>query len=360
MFPTSFHEIPQGMRFPLLMQAAIAKQTGNYGRSAAPPVMSSLAARQADAYARKAMRRDDARDAMQYSMERSAWRGGMPMGGGAMAMPLADGTSQFQPFQDDANIARQKQVSENTLLGQLMSGQPADPQMLRNHGLMQMQQAGQLFNDPAGMNAKDPAGQHQWDLEAIGALPAAGTTVNVGAMAPPTIQEQAQDAVLQREGKPTLWGQKNPELYSFGIRPDQSAAEVGRLIDNAAGKDVATEGQTPVPGTPDWMGAYTGPSSQPALSSDVLEKVQAYLRMRTQSEPEFYKPGDKGGFLTAPSTKRGLSFLDMLMGAQGPVDPEAFRKPVRETQYSPLGDKQYWENYQQVPIAPWDIFSTPR
>jgi len=353
MFP-SFRDIPEAIRGPLLMQAALAKQSG-YGRGYSSPGTGPTN------YDGTPMSRRDIKENFHLrGLQRRADMAGLT---GLMqhdralnvlsSMPTGSQQVGFSPTGPQTDLQRAFAEKNNTasFLDMLRGDQPISPQVLRNQGLKQMYQGGQLGEDAAGMAAIEPDELYRRSLELTQAVPARDeTTINVGGMAPQSIQEQAQDAVLQREGKPTLWGQKNPELYGFGIRPDQSAAEVGRLIDAAAGKDVGSPG----------LFSPTPPASEPQLSSGLLEKLQAYLRMRAESEPGFYTPGNTGGFFAMPGTKRGLSFLDTLIGAQEPVQPEALHAPNRENKYSPFGDKQYWERMEQVPVAPWDIFSTPK
>lgn len=308
MFPKSFHEIPEGMRVPLLMQVAMAKQGGGYGRGGSPPIMSSLAARQADAYARKAMRRDDARDAMQYSMERAAWRGGMPMGGGATAMPSVPGVSQFQPFQNAAvNDHRDQQATYN-LLDQLRGGQPVDPQILRNQGLKQLFQSGQLAQDAAGMNSLTPTGQHQWDLEMAGAIaPKESTSIDIG----PTqlLAQKAADAVANDLGQPTSW-QQSPIGAATGVAEDYSLTDLA----GALGARIRDKASTPA-------GLPALRTTAPQLDDKALTAIREELARKnaeaaltaTKDAPAvpYYTPGQRP-MGAAPDVAAGLSLLDLL------------------------------------------------
>ncbi len=195
MFPNSFQDIPQSMRAPLLMQVALAKQANGYRGYGGGTNFDGTPVTRRDikegSHLRGLQRRAEMQgisDALHQSR----------MGNVLESMPVNGQTELMRQFNN--------KQADATFLDMLNGGAPVDPQLIRNQGLKELWQAGQLSQDAPGMSAITPTTQHQWDLEMGGALSPAGTTVNVGAgAAPQTIEQQAADAVLKSRGEKTEW-----------------------------------------------------------------------------------------------------------------------------------------------------------
>jgi len=314
------------------MQAALAKvmKSSGYGTGSSSPNTGGLFNPRAAYLANnRAIRRADARDAMQYQTERAAWRGGTPIGGGATAMPTVDGATPFQQAQEAASNAHAEQQAAYSLINALRGDEPVDAQLLRNRGLSQLYQAGNLAQDEPAMNAVTPQRYHSMQLEASGQKEPSETSSTTK-----TVVEQAQDAAARATGQPTNWERTSELFKNFRLPEDAPAVDIGRALDRAAGEDPA----------------LVTPGLLMAIRQHLMSKIGPSPTTGTAPDPSYYVPGTRGGFFSLPSTNRGYTLLDMLIGNENP-QPGPILDLHRSGAYSPLGDREYWK--QQVPEGQW-------